>query len=163
MKHTLLLQALHKIEKSFLEKIFTESEFIDPIDEILKRLDIRASCNISKPFVVTDQNEVVAFFTIESSNMAVTGEKSEKGIYWLESFFITKSFIGKGYAKLVVLKLLEELPAHLTDIEHLNLTVNLRNRIAQNVYKKCGFIDTEETYLDGPAGPQAIYNFPMTS
>jgi RimJ/RimL family protein N-acetyltransferase len=156
-----LLKKLEAIDKSFLEEIYIESEFIDPIDEIYKKFYSKAEENLSTPFIITMQNETIAFFTIESTNFKVSGKNIEKGVYWLESFFMTKNYIGKGLSKTVVKKIVKELPNYFPSIDCLNLTVNLRNKVAQNVYKKSGFEDTLEKYYGGPAGPQFIYKYKM--
>ncbi len=153
-----LLKKLDAIDLTFLKGIYVESEFIDPLTEIYEKTQSTEG-NLSTAFVITEQNETVAFFTIESSNFNVTGKKIEKGIYWLESFFITKNYLGRGFSKTVVRKIIEELPEYFPNVCCLNLTVNLKNQIAQNVYKKCGFEDTMQKYHGGPAGSQAIYEY----
>lgn len=159
MIKTLLLKKLKNISISFLQKIYVKSEFIDPVDEIVFRINKTMNYSGSTPFLVLEMVEIVSFFTIESSNPNVTGRLNESGIYWLESFFITEQFLGKGYSKSVVKKMLQCLPIHFPTIISLNLTVNTSNEIAQNIYKKCGFIDTHKKYLGGPAGPQHIYKY----
>lgn len=146
------------IDKETLEKIYVESEFIDPIDEILKRIEDVSKEPISQPFQVLRNNDIVSFFTIESSNPNIDGkEEPEKGSYWLESFFITRTYLGKGLAKAVVNQLLQRINSFYPDASSLYLTVNFRNEIAKKLYKKCGFEDTGEIYSAGPAGPQHIY------
>lgn len=156
MKTDLELKKLEKINTTFLEKIYVESEFIDPVNEIIDRIKNNKKV-ASLPFVVMEAEEVVSFFTVESTNPNVEKNKGANDVYWLETFFITKRYLGKGYSESVVNEMLHDLHLHLPSISILKLTVNIRNEIAQYIYKKCGFKDTGEKYLGGPAGPQHIY------
>jgi len=157
MATNLEIKKLDRTYKEILERIYVESEFIDPIDEIIEKIEDETKEPISQPFKVSDNHEIVSFFTIESSNPNIENQKESEGAYWLESFFITKKFLGKGYSKRVVIKLLQTINCFYPNLSSLNLTVNFQNEIAQNLYKKCGFMDTGKIYLQGPVGPQYIY------
>ena len=156
MKHHLELKKLEKFGAAFLENIYVESEFIDPIIEIIDRIKDKKETT-SQPFIMMDVGEIVSFFTIESANPNVEKNNATDGVYWLESFFITKSYLGKGYSESVVREMLQNLHLHIPTISLLKMTVNFRNEVAQYIYKKCGIKDTGEKYLGGPAGPQYIY------
>lgn len=155
----MILERLKKIDEEFLRAIYVESEFIDPLEEILDRDAQQSNENRSTPFIVFEQKNVVSFFTVESSNQLVLGKHDETDDCWLESFFLTKEYLGKGYSKAVVTQIINDLPAHFPAISSLNLTVNFRNIVAHKVYKQCGFSEISDICHGGPAGPQYILKY----
>ena len=157
MPNSIELRKLGDNYREILEDIFIESEFIDPVEEIIERIEDKAHEPKSQPFAVYTNSEIVSFFTIESSNPNIEFQQKNVGALWLESFFITGKFLGKGLAKDVVAEMIRSISGFYPEITSLNLTVNFRNEIAQNLYKKCGFKDTEMIYSGGPAGSQYIY------
>lgn len=159
----MILERLEKIDEGFLKDIFVESEFIDPLQDILDRDSQQGSRRQSIPFVVLEEKKIVAFFTIETSNRLAPKCYNGIGDYWLESFFLTKEFVGKGYSKLVVTKLLNGLSAFFPTLSSLNLTVNFRNDIAQKVYRQCGFSESSNICHGGPAGPQYIFIYKISN
>ena len=148
---------MEPFDQRMLEAIYVASEFIDPLNDIVARIQGRPEGPISRPFIVLRHGEPVSFFTIETASPHIDGSDGRAGVYWLESFFITRDFVGKGHGKAVVSLLLEMLPVFFPDASALKLTVNARNRIARKLYRRCGFVDTGEMTFQGPAGPQHVY------
>ncbi|WP_370737075.1 GNAT family N-acetyltransferase [Vibrio ruber] len=64
--------------------------------------------------------------------------------------------MGQGIATQAINLLPAYVAQYYPDFEVLQLTVNCRNKAAYHCYSKCGFEDTGELYLSGPAGPQHI-------
>ena len=133
-----------------------ESEFIDPIDEIIHKVLHLDVDPLSMPYGVYWEHLKIGFFTIDFSNPPVDYQINDPSCCWLDSFFITIPFQGKGFAKAVLHLLPTRLKQDYPLITSLNLTVNFKNPGARALYLKCGFVDTGTVYRDGPAGPQHI-------
>ena len=140
----------------FLKEIYLESEFIDPIDEIIHKVLHLDVDPLSMPYGVYWEHLKIGFFTIDFSNPPVDYQINDPSCCWLDSFFITIPFQGKGFAKAVLHLLPTRLKQDYPLITSLNLTVNFKNPGARALYLKCGFVDTGTVYRDGPAGPQHI-------
>ncbi|MCL2916720.1 GNAT family N-acetyltransferase [Shewanella litorisediminis] len=77
------------------------------------------------------------------------------------AFLIDVHHQGKGLGKAVMQALPQFVKARYPQFERLVLTVNLKNTPARVLYLKNGFIDTENQYLGGSAGPQHILYLPL--
>lgn len=139
-----------------LKTIYFDSEFIDPIEEITKRIRPSDSEPLSIPFGVYLASRAIAFFAIDFSNPPPDDQYSPTSPCWLESFMVAQDCQGKGYAKAILNRLPDLINQAFPHIRRLNLTVNFRNQVARALYRKCGFEDTGDVYWDGPAGPQHI-------
>jgi GNAT superfamily N-acetyltransferase len=157
MKSPIVIRRLGEDYKALLESIYTQSEFIDPLDDIIQRINDKNNAPVSHPFSAMLADEALCFFCIDSSNPHIGFKRGDKGAFWLESFFIPPPFLGKGYGSAVVREVIGTLPGFFPKATSLNLTVNFRNLAAQRVYKTSGFRDTGLVYHKGPAGPQHIY------
>ncbi|MFA5904180.1 MAG: GNAT family N-acetyltransferase [Desulfobacula sp.] len=139
--------------KNYIEGVYTESEFLDPVEEIIKKTLHR---DLSLPCGIFLEKKAIGFFSIDFSNPSVDFQKDEPS-FWLESFMISGDFQKKGYGKAALDKIAFFLKKKYPHLKCLNLTVNLRNIPARTLYLKCGFVDTKNIYREGPAGPQHIF------
>jgi len=144
--------------QEILRCFYIDSEFLDPIDEIIEKIAKNTKEPISSPFGVYRDDDIVSFFTLESSNPNVQMIDDFVGSYWLDSFFITKHYRGRGLAKTIFLEIINNVKVYFPHATSLNLTVNFRNKIAKKIYQDCGVLDTGMIYRGGPAGPQHIYS-----
>lgn len=62
--------------------------------------------------------------------------------YWLYAIWIHPKFRGKGYGVVLMEHLFDEL--RMRDVKKVYLTVDNTNMIAQNLYKKLGFIEIKQ-------------------
>lgn len=151
---------LKKLQKAglrkILEDIYLESDFIGSIDEICDKVN-SDDPPVIYPIGAYKSGEITGFFTIELSNPGLSYKRFDRSSCWIGSFFVSENFLGKGFAK----EILKELPVFIKKeydfINCINLTVNMKNIIAKQLYLRCGFTDTEEIYSGGPFGPQHIF------
>ncbi len=139
-----------------LKTIYFDSEFIDPIEEIAKKIRPADSEPWSIPFGAYLATRAIAFFTIDFPNPPPDDQYNPTFSCWLESFMVAQDCQGHGYAKAILNQLPDLMNKTFPQIRRLNLTVNFRNQVARALYRKCGFEDTGEVYWNGPAGPQHI-------
>ncbi len=144
-----------------LKKVYVESEFIDPLEDIVRKIPLKDEGAPCIPHGVYASGEAVGFFSIESENPLVGSRFNKKTSCWLESFFISSRCQGKGYAGEVLRRLPDLIEKDYPFRKEICLTVNFRNTIAKSLYLKHGFHDTGETCLEGPAGPQHIYRLSL--
>lgn len=62
--------------------------------------------------------------------------------YWLYAIWIHPEFRGKGYGVVLMEHLFDEL--RMRNVKKVHLTVNNANTIAQNLYKKLGFVEIKQ-------------------
>ena len=62
--------------------------------------------------------------------------------YWLYAIWIHPDFRGKGYGVVLMEQLFEEL--QMRNVKKVFLTVDNANTIAQNLYKKLGFVEIKQ-------------------
>lgn len=62
--------------------------------------------------------------------------------YWLYAIWIHPDFRGKGYGVVLMEYLFDEL--RMRNVKKVHLTVNNANTIAQNLYKKLGFVEIKQ-------------------
>jgi len=154
----LVLSAPHDRQsfEAVLKRIYFASEFIDPIEDIAKKIRPAASAPWSIPFGAYLATRAIAFFTIDFPNPPPDDQYNPTFSCWLESFIVAPDCQGQGYAKAILNQLPDLTNKTFPQIRRLNLTVNFRNQTARALYRKCGFEDTGKVYWDGPAGPQHI-------
>lgn len=100
------------------------------------------------------------FFAIEP-DYAAKHSFAPIGVIGLRMFLIDHAHQGKGVATKACRMLRDYLHNQYDDAPECWLTVNLRNPGARKAYLAGGFIDTNELYLDGGAGPQQILRLPL--
>jgi GNAT superfamily N-acetyltransferase len=74
----------------------------------------------------------------------------------LRAYMIDSEHQGKGYGTQGIKILPNYLKKNYSDHGLIFLTVNCKNNFAHRCYLTGGFIDTNQLYLGGPAGPQHI-------
>jgi len=105
--------------------------------------------------VIVNNGDVVGFFKIDTGyaeNYLFCALDS----LGLRAFVIDSRQQGKGVGTKAMLALKPYLQSNYSDFSSIYLTVNCKNPAAVRVYEKAGFIDTQELYLGGSAGPQHI-------
>jgi RimJ/RimL family protein N-acetyltransferase len=105
--------------------------------------------------VIEVGDAIVGFFNIDTQYWLEYSFANE-GEYGLRSFFIDSRFQGQSYAKWAAVALAEWVFEQYPQCPSLCLTVNRKNPIAYRCYANAGFVDTENEYLGGKAGPQHI-------
>lgn len=153
----MLIEPLNHEFEDFLQSIRIESEFIDPVEDIIQKIRDDSTPPISIPYGVRLDRKRAAFFTLDLSNPPVELNYSDPETCWLGSFFIAQDFQGRGLAKPILSGLITAIPAWHPQVRRLSLTVNFRNHLAKKVYGNSGFKDTGQVFWGGPIGPQHIY------
>lgn len=120
-----------------LEVHSSQHDFIESIPQCMKEVCEKSYGIVWHPIGIFNNDCLVGF--------AMYG-KSPSGEVWLDRFMIDKSFQGKGYGKLVLPLLIKKIKDEF-DTNILYLSVNEKNNIAINLYKKMGFKFIDE--LDG--------------
>ena len=151
------VQPLHgsvEVITAFIGSVYTVSEFLDPVGDIIKKTFHR---DLSLPCGIFFEKKAIGFFSIDFSNPDVKLGEDGKSSFWLESFMISEAFQKRGYGKAALNEISYFLKKEYPHLKFLNLTVNFRNYPAQTLYLQCGFVDTKNIYREGPAGPQHIF------
>jgi len=131
--------------------------FVGTIEEVLLNADDKVH-----PHLVLNEQQVVGIFLIDTQyHLAYPfADASSLGF---RAFLIDKDQQGKGYAQQALKQLNSYLGLHYPSFNRVFLTVNCRNAPAYRCYLKVGFIDTEEQYLGGVAGPQHIMRLSLVN
>lgn len=87
-----------------------------------------------------DGNKLVTFFVLHEKE-GVTPYSSNEHALLIRSFSTDFYEQGKGYAKTALQLLPDFVRKHFPYINELVLGVNVPNRAAQELYKRCGFVD----------------------
>jgi GNAT superfamily N-acetyltransferase len=74
----------------------------------------------------------------------------------LRAYMIDSHYQGKGFGTTAIKLLPEYLKENYAEYRDIFLTVNCQNPVARQCYLKGGFLDTEQLYFGGAAGPQHI-------
>lgn len=82
-----------------LKTIYVDSEFIDPIEEIAKKIRRPESEPFSIPFGVYLGARAISFFTIDFSNPPLDDRYNPTFSCWLESFMVAPDGQGRGMRK----------------------------------------------------------------
>ena len=106
-------------------------------------------------YVIISSDSVVGFFKLDTS-YASNYSFCSKGSLGLRSFVIDKTCQGEGIGQNAIRALFPYLRKNYPEYHSIYLTVNCENPRAVAFYKKSGFLDTDEKYFGGAAGPQHI-------
>jgi len=87
-----------------------------------------------------DGKQLVTFFVLHEKE-GVTPYSSNEQALLIRSFSTDFYEQGKGYAKTALQLLPDFVRKHFPYINELVLGVNVPNRAAQELYKRCGFVD----------------------
>ena len=87
-----------------------------------------------------EEDTLVTFFVLHK-NEGVKPYSNNHHSILLRAFSTDFRYQGKGYAKKSLMLLPEFIKENLSGINEIVLAVNLKNEVAQGLYKKCGFVD----------------------
>ena len=96
--------------------------------------------NSRHAILAMDGNKLVTFFVLHEKE-GVTPYSSNEQALLIRSFSTDFYEQGKGYAKKALQLLPDFVRKHFPYINELVLGVNVPNRTAQELYKRCGFVD----------------------
>lgn len=92
------------------------------------------------PVLAIEEDKLVTFFVLHI-NEGVKPYSASPNAILLRSFSTDSHYLGKGYAKKALMLLPVFVKKHFSPINEIVLAVNVENKIAQELYKTCGFID----------------------
>ncbi|WP_409418628.1 GNAT family N-acetyltransferase [Marinomonas sp. RS-M-Aa-14] len=150
MIHIEKMTTRHLADVLLLSVADEQQRFVGSIEEILKSANAQI-----RPHVILVEGIVVGFFLIDTI-YAKHFDFAKKHSLGLRSFFISKEFQGRGFAKQAISALPHYLKEAFPTYSIIYLTVNCQNPVAKELYLKGGFEDTNNLYHGGPAGPQHI-------
>ncbi|MEK5393287.1 GNAT family protein [Margalitia sp. FSL K6-0131] len=101
--------------------------------------------------------QLVTFFVLHK-NEGVKPYSNNKHAILLRAFSTDFHHQGKGYAKQALMLLPEIVRSHFPEMNEIVLAVNLKNEVAQGLYKKCGFVD-EGVRMMGEKGELIIMSY----
>ncbi|CAG9296467.1 GNAT family N-acetyltransferase [Celerinatantimonas diazotrophica] len=107
------------------------------------------------PHVIIENDQVVGFFFLDLL-YSKTHHFTHSKALGVRALVVDYRFQGRGIATKAITSLPDYARLNYPQFEVLQLTVNCRNTAAYDCYAKCGFEDTGQLYLGGPAGPQHI-------
>lgn len=87
-----------------------------------------------------EKEKLVTFFCLHK-NEGVRPYSNNKNAILLRAFSTDNYFQGKGYAKQALMLLPNFIKENFEDINEIVLAVNVKNEVAQELYKKYGFKD----------------------
>lgn len=111
------------------------------------------------PIVILSGGVPVGFFVLHATDR-VQAYSSNPQAMLLTALSIDHQQQGKGYAKRAMLALANFVKQEFKECNEVVLVVNQKNRAAQNLYIKVGFVDHGERRM-GPIGEQIVMNLPL--
>jgi len=116
----------------------------------------------SREHVVIVRDDVpVGYFQLDRDS--VPGAPRDPDVLGLRAFLVDLAVQGQGVARAAMAALPAYVRARFPDRRRVVLTVNVTNPAAIAVYRRAGFADTGEVYVNGPAGPQHVLVLDLTS
>lgn len=107
--------------------------------------------------LAVENGNLVTYFNLHK-NEGVNPYSNNPNAILLRAFSTDTRHLGKGYAKKALKILPNFVREHFTDINEIVLAVNVQNEVAQNLYKKCGYVD-EGARTMGPKGELIIMSY----
>lgn len=104
-----------------------------------------------------DDGELVTFFILHE-NEAVQPYSDQPNDILLRSFSTNHIHQGKGYARKTLELLPQFMREHIPHIDGIVLGVNVKNTAAQGLYKKCGYVDTDNRVM-GSKGEMIVMKY----
>lgn len=101
--------------------------------------------------------KLVTYFNLHK-NEGVKPYSTNPNAILLRTFSTDFRYQGKGYAKQALKILPSFVKQHFNGIDEIVLAVNLQNQNAQNLYKKCGYVDEGERRM-GKKGELIIMSY----
>ncbi|MDN4491964.1 GNAT family N-acetyltransferase [Ureibacillus aquaedulcis] len=100
---------------------------------------------------------LVTYFNLHK-NEGVEPYSGNPNAILLRAFSTDFRYLGNGYAKQALKLLPAFVRKHFNNINEIVLAVNIQNEVAQNVYKKCGYVDEGERRM-GKKGELIIMSY----
>ncbi|MDZ5473088.1 GNAT family protein [Bacillus sp. 31A1R] len=104
-----------------------------------------------------EDHQLVTFFVLHRNEGVKPYSSNERAIL-LRGFSTDFRHLGNGYAKKSLTLLPDFVRGNFKDINEIVLAVNTGNEIAQELYKKCGFIDEGERRM-GSKGELLVLSY----
>ena len=117
-----------------------------------------AKCEQEKdrtPVLILAENKLAGFFVLDAGK-AVKEYTKSSGALLIRSYSIHPDYQGKGVGKKSLKLLLSFINQHFPTKNEVVLGVNYKNTVAQQLYKRSGFIDTGG-HIFGSQGKQFVY------
>ncbi|WP_217516109.1 GNAT family N-acetyltransferase [Vibrio metschnikovii] len=150
----LIIEKYNKSRDAEVEKLRVKPEqvqfTVDKLGEFILSLK-----EDEHPHLIIENDQVVGFFVLDLSYSDAYSFSDPKAL-GVRALLIDHNHQGLGVASRAMNLLPSYVASTYPEFERLQLTVNCRNKAAYNCYLKCGFEDTGNLYLGGPAGPQHI-------
>jgi len=112
------------------------------------------------PVVIENDQTMVGFFILHGWKGVQAYHSNQKAIL-LRAFSIDAKQQGKGFASQGMIQLPAFIKKHFPDRDEIILAVNVKNDIAQHLYRKSGFQD-HGIVIDGRQGPMNILHYSLT-
>ena len=147
------VRVLADSDRSFLKKIElddSQSMFANSATEFMD-----GESDAWELFVIELDERVVGYFKIDTEYAAKMDFCPTQGV-GLRDFVVDPKEQGKGVGRRAIAALIQYLDKYYVDYSEIYLTVNCKNIGAVRCYLRAGFVQCEEQYLGGPAGPQYI-------
>jgi RimJ/RimL family protein N-acetyltransferase len=120
----------YKLTEEQLRFTSTPNECIKLSNEDINRHSILA----------LENDKLVTFFVLHRNDGVKPYTDNEKSIL-IRAFSTDFRHQGNGYAKKTLMLLPDFVKKNFRDINEIVLAVNIKNEVAQGLYKKCGYID----------------------
>lgn len=152
-----IMQPYHHNKVSQLKVDEAQLKYVGTIEEIL----LNASAEVH-PHIIQVEDEIVGLFLIDTT-YGQSYDFAASDSLGLRGYFIDSRFQGRGYGKGAVKLMPDYLREQYPEKSDIYLTVNCLNPNARKCYLSGGFVDTEQLYMGGAAGPQHIMHLPLAS
>ena len=106
-----------------------------------------------------ENEQLVTFFSLHKGEGVKPFSSNDNAIL-IRSFSTDFHHQGKGYAKNALILAREFVTSYFVDITEIVLAVNVKNEIAQAMYKKCGYID-EGVRVMGTRGELIVMSYQL--
>ncbi|AXI30845.1 GNAT family N-acetyltransferase [Priestia megaterium] len=107
------------------------------------------------PVLIFVENKLAGFFVLDAGK-AVKEYTKSSGALLIRSYSIHPDYQGKGVGKKSLKLLLSFINQHFPTKNKVVLGVNHKNTAAQHLYKRSGFVDTNQ-HIFGSQGKQFVY------
>lgn len=107
--------------------------------------------------MATEGGTLVTYFNLHK-NKGVEPYSDNPNAILLRAFSTDFRYLGNGYAKQALKLLPPFVRENFYGINEIVLAVNLRNEVAQNLYKKCGYVDEGERRM-GKKGELIVMSY----
>ena len=137
---TMLLMFYEDKAQNLVEQYTLTEEQLRYTKSPQESIELAKQDNSRHAILAMDGNKLVTFFILHEKE-GVTPYSSNEQALLIRSFSTDFYEQGKGYAKTALQLLPDFVRKHFPYINELVLGVNVPNRAAQELYKRCGFVD----------------------